>query len=129
MLAWVVRWIVGAGRLLGSAGSSWCCRLRLVLLINDQAALDRIRQPTLEISEAALGSNHPTVATRRNNLGLMLRDLGDLEGARAQYERALVIGEAALGPDHPTMATIQGNLESLLQALQEAPREDPGRGF
>jgi hypothetical protein len=33
-------------------------------------------------------------------------------------------------PDHPTVATIRGNLGSVLGALQEeAPGEDPGRGF
>ena len=34
---------------------------------------------------------------RRNNLGLVLQDQGDLTGARTQHERALQISEAALG--------------------------------
>jgi hypothetical protein len=70
------------------------------------------------------------VARWRSNLGGVLQALGDLEGARAQLERALAIWEAVLGPDHPTVATIRGNLGSVLSALQEeAPGEDPGRGF
>ena len=40
--------------------------------------------------------------SRVNNLGSVLRDLGDLAGARAAFERALTIDEAAYGPDHPT---------------------------
>jgi Tetratricopeptide repeat len=75
----------------------------------------------LAISEAALSPDHPTVATRRSNLGAVLQGLGDLEGARVQLERALAIGEAALGPDHPNVATIRDNLDGVLQALQEAP--------
>ena len=41
------------------------------------------------------------VAILRSNLGHVLRDLGDLAGARGELERALAIVEAALGPDHP----------------------------
>ena len=55
----------------------------------------------------------------------MLQALADLEGARAQYERALAIGEAALGPDHPHVTTYRGNLHNVLQALQEVPPKGP----
>ena len=37
---------------------------------------------------------------RHNNLGIVLRDLGDLGGARIQLERALTIGQATLSPGH-----------------------------
>ena len=47
----------------------------------------------------------------------MLRDLGDLVGARIQFERALQISEAALGPDQPTIGTLRNNLGLVLQAL------------
>ena len=47
----------------------------------------------------------------------MLRDLGDLAGARTQYELALRIGEAALGPDHPDVGTMRSNLGLVLQNL------------
>jgi Flp pilus assembly protein TadD len=79
----------------------------------------------LEISEAALGPDHPDMAVRLSGLGLLLQDLGDLEGARVQLERALAVGEAALGPNHPTVTTIRGNLGSLLQALQEPSPKGP----
>ena len=65
----------------------------------------------LQISEAALGPDHPDIGIRRNNLGSVLQDLGDLTGARTQYERALQISEAALGPDHPQSIAIRGALE------------------
>jgi Tetratricopeptide repeat len=48
-----------------------------------------------------------------NNLGRVLRDLGDLAGARAAFERALAIWERVFGPDHPSTRKARGNLESL----------------
>jgi hypothetical protein len=56
----------------------------------------------------------------------VLADLGDLAGAKAQYERALAISEAALGPDHPTVAIYRRNLGGVL-ALQESSPEAPRR--
>jgi tetratricopeptide (TPR) repeat protein len=47
----------------------------------------------------------------------VLQDLGDLQGARKQLERALQIGEAALGPKHPYVATYRNNLGRVLQDL------------
>jgi Flp pilus assembly protein TadD len=41
------------------------------------------------------------MATWHNNLGLVLTDLGDLDGARAEHERAVEIAQATLGPNHP----------------------------
>jgi hypothetical protein len=75
----------------------------------------------LAISEAALGPDHPDIAGRRNNLGGVLRDLGDLPGAREQFDRALAISEAALGPDHPDVGVIRNNLGSVLRALGDLP--------
>ena len=58
----------------------------------------------------------PTTRTWRirvNNLGVVLKDLGDLDGARKAFERALAIDEKAFGPDHPNVAR---------------RRQQPGRG-
>jgi Tetratricopeptide repeat len=76
-------------------------------------------------AEAAFGPDDEDVAKWRSNLGLVLQDLGDLEGARAQVERALAIGEAALGSEHPNVAIWRGHLNGVLQALQKAPPEGP----
>jgi hypothetical protein len=57
------------------------------------------------------------MATRHNNLGLVLRDQGDLTGARTHQERALEITEATLGPDHPTMAMYRHHLDDVVQQL------------
>jgi tetratricopeptide (TPR) repeat protein len=76
-----------------------------------------VLERALASGEAALGANHPTVATCRNNLGRVLHDVGQLEAAREQFERALGISEAALGPDHPTVATCRNNLGGVLRQL------------
>jgi tetratricopeptide (TPR) repeat protein len=71
----------------------------------------------LQITEAALGPDHPDVAVWRNNLGRVLQALGDLPSARVQIERALQITEAALGPNHAEVAAWHSNLGGLLRAL------------
>lgn len=81
----------------------------------EYAEAKRMHERALAIGEAALGSNHPTVAIRLNNLGGVLRAQGDLSGAKALYERALAIDEAALGPNHPNVAIRLNNLGDLLR--------------
>ena len=85
--------------------------------LGDLAGARTQLERALQISEAALGPDHPDVGTWRNNLGLVLQDLGDLTGARTQLERALQISEAALGPDHPDIGIRRNNLGSVLQDL------------
>ena len=43
----------------------------------------------LAIDEVAYGPDHPEVAIDMNNLGGVLKDLGDMSGAKAHFERAL----------------------------------------
>jgi tetratricopeptide (TPR) repeat protein len=75
-----------------------------------------LHERALRIGEAALGAEHPTVASYANNLGLVLRAQGDFAGARALYERALRIGEAAYDAEHPLVATYANNLGLVLRA-------------
>ena len=71
----------------------------------------------LALAETALGPNDPEAASYVNNLGLVLKELGDLAGARAAFERALKIDEKNFGPDHPDVAIRVNNLGGVLQAL------------
>jgi tetratricopeptide (TPR) repeat protein len=75
----------------------------------------------LAIAEAALDPSDPNVAGRRNNLGIVLWELGDFPGAKTQYERALAIDEAAYGPDHPDVGRDRNNLGNVLQDLGDLP--------
>ena len=71
----------------------------------------------VRISPEGFGSDHPSVANLVNNLGLVLRNLGDLDGARKAYQRALAIDEKSFGPDHPSVAIDVNNLGMVLQDL------------
>ena len=75
----------------------------------------------LAIREARRGADHLDTAWTLDNLALVLRDQGDLAGARRLLERALAIMEARLGADHPTIGTM-GQL-GLLPSPDQAPRD------
>jgi hypothetical protein len=60
----------------------------------------------LAIREKVLGPEHPDTAIGLNNLAALLREEGDLAGARPLFERALAIIEKALGPIQRTASTI-----------------------
>jgi tetratricopeptide (TPR) repeat protein len=101
-------------KLAGSLNNELGFHARLVAAYQEAKAYF---ERALEIVQAALGPDDPRVATAVNNLGSVLKDLGDLAGAKACYERALKIDEAALGPDHPNVATLVNNLGSVLKDL------------
>ena len=48
--------------------------------------------------------------------GNVLEEQGELENAKALFERALAIDEAALGPNHPDVAIDLNNLGGVLRA-------------
>jgi tetratricopeptide (TPR) repeat protein len=87
------------------------------------AQAQQLFERALVIIEAELGPDHPEVATILNNLGLVLRDLGDLPAARDHYQRALTIyeGQAERGPGHPHTATTLTNLGAALRGLGDVP--------
>jgi tetratricopeptide (TPR) repeat protein len=64
-----------------------------------------LHQRALRIREAALGPDHPHVATDLSHVGRALSYLGRYAEALPLQQRALRIREAALGPDHPDVAT------------------------
>ncbi len=79
--------------------------------------MPRLPWSALKIDEAVYGTDHPNVARDVNNLGSVLRDLGELTDARAAFERALKILQHFLGDDHPNTKTVQSNLNSVLEQL------------
>ncbi|MFE2835087.1 tetratricopeptide repeat protein [Streptomyces mirabilis] len=76
-----------------------------------------LEERALQITETALGPDHPDTATRLNNLALTLSDLGRHTEALPLAERALRVTETTLGPDHPTTALRLGNLAVTLSAM------------
>jgi|CXWL01.1.fsa_nt_gi CHAT domain-containing protein len=73
----------------------------------DQAAV--AAKKALEITEKALGSDHPHVAPVLNNLATLYQAQGQYAKAEPLFMRSLAINENALGPDHPNVATSLNN--------------------
>ena len=71
--------------------------------------------------EARISTITHEVATDGNNLGVVLRALGDLAGAKKSYERALVINEKSLPPDQPHIRIAKKNLKILEDAQGSKP--------
>ena len=67
----------------------------------------------MDIDRTAYGPDHPIVAVRLNNMGGVLRGLGDPNGARKHFQRAMEIFTAQKGENHPDAITVRRNLESL----------------
>ena len=75
------------------------------------------QEHALALNKKKLGSTDLAVATRYNNLGVIHRDLGDLEQAKEYLQRALTIRLEKLGADHIDVATSYNNLGSIHQDL------------
>ncbi|MCB8934798.1 MAG: tetratricopeptide repeat protein [Candidatus Promineofilum sp.] len=109
------------------------------------AALPRARPA---VRERVLGPEHPDTATSLNNLGYLLRAMGDLArpasaarprirwhrphnwgpcsgDRRRATERALAVRERVLGPEHPDTAAGLNNLGYLLQDMGDLPAARP----
>jgi tetratricopeptide (TPR) repeat protein len=79
-----------------------------------------LHQRALRVHEAALGPDHPDVATELNYLGHALTALGRPAEALPLQQRALRIREAALGPDNPDVAIDLSHVGRALFALDRA---------
>jgi tetratricopeptide (TPR) repeat protein len=73
----------------------------------------------LQISEKALGADHPDVAMSLNNLGNTLYQQGDYEQAELHHQRALQTRERVLGADHPDLARSLWGLADVALAQQQ----------
>ncbi len=79
------------------------------------AAAQALAERALALHEAALGADHPTIATDLDNLGGLNALTGQLVEARRMFERSVVITEEALGPEHPDLALTLNNLANVAQ--------------
>ncbi|HEV2842944.1 MAG TPA: tetratricopeptide repeat protein [Chthoniobacterales bacterium] len=84
-----------------------------------------IAQKSLELSEKALGPDHPDTVRALNNLAGLHYSLGDYAQAEPLYQRALKIREKALGPDHPDTAQALNNVAVVYDSLGDYAKAEP----
>ncbi len=77
----------------------------------------------LQILEAELGPEHPSVATTLNNLAGLYRQMGDYEKALPLYQRALEIREKVLGPQHPVCCNNTKQSRRTLSSVWEITKK------
>ncbi len=80
-------------------------------------AAEALYRKALATKEAALGKDHPSVATTLTNLGALLLDRKDYAGAEPLLDRALRIEETR-GPDHPNLVVILRNQALVYEATK-----------
>lgn len=68
----------------------------------------------LQIRREVFGPGHPNIAASLNNLGSVLKDQGDLDGAEEMFRQALAMDERTYGLDDPEVAADLNNLAVLL---------------
>jgi tetratricopeptide (TPR) repeat protein len=73
----------------------------------------------LAIDEKAHGSDHPTTATTRSDLGYLMHQTGRYREAEVDLRRALEIREQILGSDHAHTAQSRHQLAMLLVDLEQ----------
>jgi tetratricopeptide (TPR) repeat protein len=76
----------------------------------------------IAIDEKTLGSEHPDLAIRLNNLATVYSDQGKYAEAEPLLKRSLAIYEQKLGPTHPSTRTIRENYDSLLREMNKQER-------
>lgn len=74
-------------------------------------------QECLRLSEEVYGSEQEETLIVMNNLDTYLEELGDLDGALAMYERAVLGGQKNLTPDDANLKLYQENLERLRETV------------
>lgn len=85
----------------------------------EYAEAEPLYQRSLEITEQALGGNHPSVATTLNNMALLYESQGRYEEAEPLLHRAMKIREEKLGNKHPATAHSYWSLAALYQSVEK----------
>ena len=87
-------------------------------------AAEPLYRRALAIDEQSYGPDHPTVATRLNNLALLLRATNRLGEAEPLYRRAvqiLIEFQRRTGHEHPNFRVTRANYYGLLEELGKTP--------
>ena len=93
----------------------------LLKATNHPGEAEPLYRRALQIDEASLGKDHPTVATDLNNLASLLQDTNRPGEAEPLFRRSLIIllkFTRATGHEHPHLRTASANYRGLLEQLK-----------
>ena len=79
----------------------------------------------LEIDRRVLGDDHPRIAMRLNNLGIVAQNIGDLKLAETLFRDSIRRNELAYGDQHPETGAARGNFGLLLQREGRLDEAEP----
>jgi tetratricopeptide (TPR) repeat protein len=80
---------------------------------------------TLELTEKALGKEHPQTLVSMNNLASLLARQGKYDEAEPMYRETLELTEKALGKEHPHTLVSMNNLAYLLESQGKYDEAEP----
>lgn len=69
------------------------------------------------ITQRLIGEENGAYPLMISIQGLLMKQQGDLAGARPLYEKVVAINERVLGPDHPDFGTVLNNLALLYKQM------------
>ncbi len=95
-------------RLLASLGEAMAADFK------QAEAVDYYRLALAHI-ESSLGKDHPENLYVLNNLAVVLKDMGDIEGARAALDQSLHAIESNYGPENRDLVTVLINLGNIVR--------------
>lgn len=94
----------------------------------DLGLADQLLREALRLQQAALGANHPDLASTLNNLAVVCESLGNVRDAEQYFRRAYAIASGALPPRDPRVTTSFDNLTAFCAARGLPLEEWPGIG-
>ncbi len=89
--------------------------------VEERAESRRLLARVVEIREASLGPDHPSLATALHNLGVFILEGGEPDRARPILERAVAIAERSLGVDHSRTVDLRMGLGYVLERCGDVP--------
>jgi DNA-binding SARP family transcriptional activator/Tfp pilus assembly protein PilF len=86
---------------------------------------EQIFRESISVAESVLGAEHPIVATRQNNLALLLSTIGRYSEAEPLLRQIITQGEKSLGRHHIEIAVRLNNLGRLLSDTKRYGEAEP----
>jgi DNA-binding SARP family transcriptional activator len=86
---------------------------------------EQVFRESISVAESALGAEHPIVATRQNNLALLLSTIGRYSEAEPLLRQIITRGEKSLGRHHIEVAMRLNNLGRLLSDTKRYGEAEP----